>query len=397
MKSEASIQSHSMDLQCVAARKRVIVHIISSLGGGGAEATLFRLISETKSEYDHRVISLTTAGLYGAKLVAAGVPVYSLEMKNLRGMLRALQRLSALLKKLNPDLVHTWLYHADLLGGWMAWCQGIPVIWCVRSSSQSIERLTRSRKLLLTLCGLTSRFVPKWIVYCASSAVSSHVRWGYKKNKAIVICNGYDASKLRRDVKRGAAWRIANSIPLEAPLLTMIARWHPDKNHELLFESLAILDRRNSGTWFCVLVGRGLVDSNEELHRLLSKHGVGHRVLLLGHQEDTHSLMSAVDICVLSSATEGFPNVIAECMLYGVPAISTDVGDAALIIGNTGWTVPVGHPSILADAIGEALNERKFLPSRWVHRSIACRERIESKYGIEGMKRQYRELWDSVA
>lgn len=374
-----------------------ILHVIVGLGSGGAEATLFRVVTQGSHDFRHVVVSLTTSGVYGSRLKARGVPVYCLNSTGLLGLPLTVHRLSRLVKKLRPDVVHTWMYHSDLMGGIVSRMQGIPTVWCVRSNSAATSALSISRRILLRLCGLASSFIPTSIVYCSRAAVLPHACWGYNQRRSVVIPNGYEVNRLVRNNAEGQTWRIRNKIPKHVPLLGMIARWHPHKNHEMLLRALQRLNSFNPGPWLCVLAGSGLDESNRDLATLLEQYGVESRVKLVGHQADVIPLMSALDLHLLTSVTEGFPNVVAESMLCEVPAIATDVGDAAFIIGETGWVVPSGRFDLFADAIQAALHEKTFQPDLWLARRNACRQRIATNFNISTTIEQYETVWMDAA
>ncbi|HLU02454.1 MAG TPA: glycosyltransferase, partial [Advenella sp.] len=144
----------------------------------------------------------------------------------------------------------------------------------------------------------------------------------------------------------------------------------------------------------CVLIGHGMDASNLELAALLRRHGVAEHVILLGRRDDVPYLMNGLDIHVLSSRAEGFPNVVAEAMACGVPGVVTDVGDAAVIVGDTGWVVPPQNPVALADAIGQAFaaieaQGRDVIAAR-------VRERVLQEFSLSKMIERYEQTWRAM-
>src|SRR5690606_38973928 len=145
----------------------------------------------------------------------------------------------------------------------------------------------------------------------------------------------------------GEAWKYEIGIPDGTIVLGMVARWDPHKDHRTLLDALRHLNRNFSDAWVCVLAGRGLEESNQELAQLLDRSEVKDKVRLVGNQANVIPMMSALDLHILSSMTEGFPNVISEAMLCGVPCVTTDVGDSRFIVSETGWVVPPRDPESL--------------------------------------------------
>jgi glycosyltransferase involved in cell wall biosynthesis len=147
----------------------------------------------------------------------------------------------------------------------------------------------------------------------------------------------------------------------------------------------------------CVLVGRGLDETNSELRRCIERAGLEGHVLTLGLREDVADILRAVDLHVLSSRSEAFPNVIAESMLCGVPNIATDVGDSTQMVGDTGWIVAPGDAQAIADAIEQSHREWRDRPEEWKQRRTAARERIVERFTFDRMVQAYEALWRNLA
>ncbi|MBX6334886.1 glycosyltransferase, partial [Candidatus Saccharibacteria bacterium] len=175
-----------------------LLHIITGLNDGGAEAVLYRLIMHDQDN-EHGVVSLTGAGKYGPLLRAAGVPVWTLEMPRGRLTTRGLYTLWRLLRTQRPDVVQTWMYHADLVGGMLARLAGTPVVWGIRNTTLEPGKSTRSTLWVARACARLSRWVPRRIVACAQAAVQVHAALGYDAARMMVIPNGYDLARFAPD------------------------------------------------------------------------------------------------------------------------------------------------------------------------------------------------------
>ena len=369
-----------------------VVHIITGLDDGGAEGVLHRLCMASVN-HDHIVISMTGLGKYGTPLREAGIPVHALDQSRGRLTPKALARLSYLLRSERPDVVQTWMYHADLVGGTLARVLGYRrVFWNVRNSDLSREKTPWLTIQTMKACARISRFVPKRIACCAHTAAQLHQQLGYDAGKFVVIPNGIDASVYRpiRDV--GVRWRMQHGIPTDRPLIGMAARWNPQKNHAGLIDALRHV--RVAGHAFaCVLAGIGVTRNEAALMEAISAAGLDDHVFPIGRSGDVPAFMNAIDLHVLSSSYgEAFPNVVAEAMACGTPCVATNVGDAAMIIGDTGWVVPRRDPHALATAIGEALTEQRNAPA-WSDRCRAASSRIVDTFSMRSMVDAYDKLW----
>jgi glycosyltransferase involved in cell wall biosynthesis len=175
-----------------------------------------------------------------------------------------------------------------------------------------------------------------------------------------------------------------------------ITRWIGYKDLPTLFRALAIARERGVDAT-CILIGNMLSPDNGELTAALRETGTAEHVLPLGKRQDIGDLARAMDLHVLSSTTEAFPNAVAETMVSGTPNVVTDVGDAAMIVGETGWVVAPRDPERLADAIERAYAEWRSSPKQWSGRRGAARDRIVENFSLERMVDAYRALWQRFA
>jgi glycosyltransferase involved in cell wall biosynthesis len=371
----------------------VILHVITTLEGGGAESALRRLILADPS-HAHQVVSLRPAD--GRALAAAGVPVHSLDMPAGRITTHGVLRLARMIRDVQPAVVQTWMYHADLFGGLVTKLTSrSPVCWGLRNAYLDADAVSRNTRMVARACAWLSHVVPAAIVSCSAVSARLHAQRGYARKKMRVIANGYDTIELTRDQPAGRKLRAAWGIPKDAFVFGMVARADAQKDHANLIAALGKLQHGLHRPWRCVLVGAGMTSDHLSLMRMLQTAGVRDQVVLAGAHDDVGPVMSALDLHVLSSRGEAFPNVIAEAMAHGTPCVATDVGDAALIVGETGWIVPPRDPERLAAAIADAATQNAE-PDRWQARCAAARERIVSEFGIERMVRGYHDVWAEV-
>ncbi len=371
-----------------------VVHVISGLGQGGAEAVLNRLLMAPSHAIRHTLISFTDDGLYGASLRAAGISVITLDMKPGKITPGDFMRLRRELAVLRPDVVQTWMYHADAIGGLAARMAGLRhIAWGIRNSGENLKSSSKSAWLLARFCGLVSGWLPQTIICCAEGARARHVQWGYDADKMVVIQNGYDLTRWQPNPQARSRFRQEWQVGPDEPVIGFVARWNPLKDHRSLIQALAECKKQGL-VLRCVLAGKGLETGNAELMQLLRAADVTEQVILLGMRDDVPDLMNALDVHVLSSLAEGFPNVVAEAMACGVPGVVTDVGDAALIVGETGWVVSAQDPQALAGAIAQAFaaigqEGRQAIAER-------ARARVLQEFSLPNMVERYEQTWRAM-
>lgn len=369
-----------------------VTHIITGLNNGGAEAVLYRLCTNDTGA-THTVISLMDMGKYGPMLEKAGITVHCLNMPQGKVTLSGLRKLYTLLKKAKPDAVQTWMYHADLIGGVIAKLAGVKkVFWGIHHSNLEPDKSKRSTIAIAKLCARLSKRVPMGIVCCADEALAVHAAIGYDKRKISVIYNGYSLDQFNINSDSGNAVKQELNIAHAPLVLGLVGRFDPQKDHANLLNALALLKEKHKD-FACLLVGADINPDNTELYGQIKRLGLLEHVRLLDQRSDIPAVMNALDVHVLSSTTEGFPNVVAEAMACGTPCVTTDVGDAALIVGDTGWVVPPSNPEQLFEAITKALNEKQTNADAWNARQQAARQRIEDNFSIETMVGKYHRVW----
>lgn len=338
------------------------------------------------------VVSMLDDGALADRIKKAGVPVHSLGMSRSNGFFVPIHKLVKLIRKLNPDLIQTWMYHADLFGGVSGWLCRVPVVWNIRHSNMD-PRVNRNRTVWIAkVSALLSRVIPSKIICCAYRALEVHAGIGYDKSKMLVIPNGFDTVAFNRSEEAANSFRMEEGIPGDAPLVGMVARFDPQKGFEDFFKAASVVLEKKIDVHF-VLCGLDVDKDNGELATMINGP-VRERAMLLGRRSDIPKILSALDIFVLPSiAGEAFPNVVGEAMACEVPCVVTDVGDAARIVGDTGVVVRPGDYKAMAGCILQLLEmpapDRADLGRR-------ARQRIIDNYELKRTTGKYEELYESL-
>jgi glycosyltransferase involved in cell wall biosynthesis len=376
------------------AAKIRVVHVIVGLNVGGAELMLKRLI-EARLEscrVDHEVVTLTEVGVVGAQLQAIGIKVHALGMHSSLSVPRALFRLVRYLRRNKPTIVQTWMYHADLLGGLAAWLAGNRnIVWGVRTTNVQAGG-TPSTTVIMHVCSYLSRWVPRVIVCAANASRRAHEEVGYDKSKMTVIPNGFDLSSLVATADESLALRAASGIHPDKVVVGMLGRFNPAKDQKNFVEAATRVALAYPNVQF-LMVGRGLDQGNAELKSWIDGTGFADRFVLLGERSDVAVCLRAMDMFCLSSRTEGFPNVVGEAMAVGLPCVVTDVGDAAMLVADTGVVVPKENPEALAAGLEEML---KLSQERRIALGEKARQRITSEFTIERARQRFEAIYNSL-
>lgn len=354
-----------------------ILHIIIGLNVGGAELMLKRLIEsyKMKSGYEHSVVSLTDLGRIGSLLQESGIEVTMLGMRGGFDVPGILYRLVSIIRQKKPDIVQTWMYHADLLGGLAAWLCGCrSIIWGVRTTDVSFGG-SKATIVIRKVCALLSHVIPNVIICAAEASRRSHAAIGYDEARMVVIPNGFDPTVLVATDEQRDAIRSQYGIAPDELVVGSVGRFNPDKDHGSFIRAAGLLAARHSSAKF-MLIGRELDAGNQPLIDLVEATGCPERFILMGERQDIPACLRAMDIFCLHSRTEGFPNVLGEAMLMGLPCVATDVGDAGLLLDKTGILVSPMNLLALTEGLEKILmlnkTERVELGQKGQDRIYAC-------------------------
>lgn len=379
----------------VTANKPLIAHIINGLHTGGAEMMLYKLLAGMDRErFDLRVISLLEGGEVREKIEKLGIKVYALGMTQNPSLLSGALRLAKLLRQHPPQLIQTWMYHADLAGGVIGKLfTRAPIVWNLRTSDIIHHPDNKRTSFIIKLCAFLSSRVPQQIVSCSQVACQSHAELGYDAAKLLRIPNGVELASFRPDERARRSLREELNIAPTAQLVGMVARFHPQKDHTNFVQAATRLQAVMPDVHF-LLCGDNVTWENSSLTEPIVAAGSQHRFHLLGRRKDTPRINAALDVATLCSAYgEGFPNVLIEAMACGVPCVATDSGDSSLIIGETGIVIPIRTPEALANGWQTLLTmnaqARQMLGE-------AARQRVVNEYSLSAVVARYEKLYSDL-
>ncbi len=372
-----------------------VLHVITGLGVGGAEWSLVKLLGALpREEFGARVVSLTSAQPLGENIRLLGYPVVALNRRPGSPDPRLVSGLVGQIRAFRPDILQTWMYHADLLGALAArLAGGIPVVWNIRHSITDLGELKWNTRMVVRLNARLSHRWPQKIICNAERSRQLHAGLGFAQDRMVVIPNGVDTDLFRPDPQARVQLRRELGLSESVVLIGLCARFDPQKDHRTFVRAAGILGRRHAEVHF-VLWGKGVDQHNLALLEWILAEGLDDRIHLLGLRHDSHRIAAGLDLATMSSAYgDSFPNVVTEAMASEVPCVVTDVGDAGIIVGSTGKVVPPSDAPALAGALLELL---QLPPAERARLGQAARRRAVSEFGIPGMAERYAAVYRDI-
>lgn len=369
-----------------------VLFITTGLATGGAEKQLARLVANLDGkDVGAAVVSLAAPGAVSPEIESLGVPVSHLNLARPWQLPWAVAQLLRVARCFRPHVIQGWMYHGNLAASFLGEFLGVPVVWGIR---QTLYDLQREQPGTQAVIRLSARWSPRAtaIVYNAEVSRTQHEAFGFEPERGCVIGNGFDGGQWRPDIESRRSVRAELGIAPDAPLIGLVARYHPMKGHNVFLDAAARLAAIRPDVHF-LLAGREVTPA----HPLFAAHyhhgPLTGRLHLLGERADIPRLTAALDIASSSSWGEAFSNAIAEALLCGVPVVATDVGDTRTIVRDSGIVVPPGDAPALANAWETLLDcglEARLAMGQ------AGRERLLTEYSIEAVAQAYAQLYERI-
>lgn len=358
-----------------------LVLLARKLDPGGAERQLVALAKGLRERgHDVHVVLFYSGGAFDTDLEGAGVPLHFLGKKQRWDVGGFLVSLVATLRRLEPEVIYSFLDLPNALMGLLRSVVGRPrLVWSIRAAGMEMRNYD-----------WLSRVIPRLEVHLCRIAdvvvANSHagaawaIRRGFLADRVRVIENGIDTQRFRFDAAGRERLRREWNVGADETVIGLVARFDPMKDHETFLRAAAHLAQERDGLRF-VCVGGGPQDYIRRMRALSESLGIARRVTWAGVQSDMAAVYSALDVLTSSSSGEGFPNVVGEAMACGVPCVVTDVGDSARIVGDSGEVAPPRDVEALAQAMLGMLNRVEREPDL----AQRVRSRIEKEFSLVRM------------
>ena len=368
-------------------RRINVLYLTTGLNVGGAEKALSRTVALLdRKSYNPIVCSLLERGPVAGEIEENGVQVFSLGART-KADLAIIPKLFHLLREEKIHIIHSYLFHPNLLGRLVGRFAGIPIV------ISSERGMGTEGRLRLMLNRLTAPLVDKIIAVCEAVRNFAIKEIGISPDRLVTIYNGVDLSEYSKDPNSGRTEEIKRElgIALAHKVVGTVGHLEPEKGCEYLLQAAPQVSAQDGKVTF-LLVGDG--SQRAKLENLAEDLGISSNVIFMGYRNDIPRILSVMDIFVLPSLYEGLPNALLEAMAACRPVVATQVGGIPEVVveGETGFLVPPRNSEALADAIGMMLRDKE----RAAQMGLAGRKRVERFFSAETMVAKTEELYEGL-
>lgn len=368
-----------------------VVHVCAPAAFGGLERVIQGLsCGLVRHGHDVSVISVmepgASSGPFLDPLRRAGVTVEVIEVPR-RAYLREIRSVGGVLDAIGPDVLHTHGHRPDLLHPGHARRRRIATVTTLHGFGNAGGNSSLSERLQTRTLG---RF--DGVVAVSAPIASSLPDYGVSPRRVHLVPNGWEPPA---DAKPQDEARRMLDLPFHVPVIGWVGRLCEVKGPDVFVDALSALHRRSQGDWMACIVGDG--PDRTDLEERVRKAGLTGRVRFAGMVPDASGLLSAFDMLVSSSRSEGTPMVLLEAMGAGVPVVAASVGGIPALLDAKGpdalgWLVPPLSPGGMASTMSAVLgnhDERK-------RRAAVARARVKSEYGVDRWVRRYEDVYRQV-
>jgi len=379
-----------------------IVHIINSLKKGGAEGNLYRLCKFHKKKYKDKVkiiiITLINNGFYESELKKIGISIYSLnfnENNKSLDIIKKILKFRKLIKNQSPDIIQSWMYHANFLTLFIQKKFYDKLFWNIRHSELNLKISKKLTIFLSIICGIFSKLIPKKIIYCSERSINFHENEHfYDKNKSILIYNGCNEKNYYPSKYLRSSFKKKNKIKKTDIILGYAGRYAKQKNIPSLLYAFSKI-KKNYDNIYLYMVGKNINFKNKELVKHIKNLKIKNRLFLLNEQKSLLKFYNGIDLLILPSLSESFPNVIPESMLCSTPVLSTNAGCSKTIIGKYGFIIAKNSKQTISSKLDKVIKYYVYKKKEWALLKKNSRIQIKKNFSISNMANKYVQHWIS--
>jgi glycosyltransferase involved in cell wall biosynthesis len=358
-----------------------VLFLVRSLDVGGAERQLVALARGLERRgHDVAIAVFYAGGRFEPELRASGVPIHDLGKRGRWHTVGFMRRLAALVRAVRPDVLHAYMEANVFAAALKPMFPSVKVVWGIRSAKSDFRKYGKVARLYPWIERALAP-IPDAVIVNSTAARRQAIVNGLDPHKILVVPNGIDCEMFEPDPSGRARLRASWGIADRELVVGMVARFDPVKNHANFVRAAArVAATRRAVRFVCVSDRKGRPGYRRELERLAADLRVADRLVWTDEGKVSSAVYSAFDVAVLSSDVgESFPNVLGEAMACGKPVVTTNSGDAALIVGDARAVAPPRDDVALARCILAALDG--LAPGSAF--AAQPRERIQRTYSLE--------------
>lgn len=377
-----------------------VLHIINSLKKGGAEGNLYRLCKLHKEKYKNKIdisiITLINKGYYEVELKKIGIKIISLDLNKkdrFFDFLKKILKFRKLIKKHNPNIIQSWMYHSNFVTLFLPKLFYDKIFWNIRHSELNLKISKKTTILVSIICGLFSKIVPKKIIYCSEKSINFHQnKHFYSKNKTKLIYNGYNDKIYYPSKYLKVNFRKKNGINKSDIILGFAGRYAKQKNIPSMLLAFSKFIKKHNNIYL-YMVGKDISPFNKELTTFISNLKIQNKVVFLNEQKNLCEFYNGIDLLLLTSHSESFPNVIAEAMLCSTLVLASDAGCSKKIISNFGFVIEKNDYKSIIKGLNRGINIFKIKNKKWKILEKNSRIQIKNNFSIKKMANTYFKNW----
>ncbi len=377
-----------------------ILHIINSLKKGGAEGNLYRLCKFQKKKYRSKIniviITLFDNGFFESKLKKMGIRIYSLKLNKKNKFFYLMKKIFLLRKYItnqNPDIIQSWMYHSNFLTLFIPKLFYDRIFWNIRHSELNFKISKKMTVFLSLICGALSRVIPKKIIYCSERSIKFHEKHHlYSKNKTVLIYNGYDHKNYFFSKLLRMNFRKKYKIKKKQIILGYAGRYAKQKNIPSLLLAFSKVVKKYKSIYL-FMAGKDINLENNELVNHIKKIDIENKVIFLNEQKNLLEFYNGIDLLILTSFSESFPNVVAESMLCSTPVLSSNAGCSKKIINGCGFVMKNNNTQSIFRNLEKIIQLQSNNSKNWKTLKKKTRLQIIKNFSISNTSNEYLQNW----
>ena len=377
-----------------------VLHLIPTLSSGGAERQLVNLVVNTsKEKVNHVICVINDADFFAPSVHKAGYKIIELNISAKHPFLQAARKFREVIKEEKPDIIHSWLYDANIsarLANLLN--KQIPIVTSLQSSDYSPEARRAGNwnphkvRVLRMIDKFTAILTKPYFVPCSQSVKNSYQSYyGFDEDKTYVIYNAIDQKLLMASEDDLEQLRFELALPADAFVYFNVGRLDKPKNHKKLIDAFQMVAHEISNTYL-IIAGAGNLEN--ELKKQVKDLQISDKILLLGRRNDIGALLEIADVFVFPSLLEGLPVALVEAMFKSLPCIASkiEVFEEVIDDGETGLLIDPTSANELKNAMIKLYKDKNLRKTLGKN----AFEQVQIKFNTSTTSKQWEDFYQKV-